>query len=313
MPEISVVTTLYYSERYIRKFYDRIRVALEQITKNYEIIFVDDGSPDSGTDEVIKIIGEDSKVRLIELSRNFGHHSAIMVGLEHTQGELVFLIDVDLEEEPELLLTFSEKMNDNPKLDVVYAFVKHRKGNIFKRVLGWCFYKIINILSEVKIPHNTLVARLMKRNYVNNVVRFSEKHLFLGGIFQLTGFQQEAVETTKHSKGFTTYSLFRRFQQALNAILSFSDRPLIFTSILGILISITSSILILYLLISFVFFNRFLPGWVSTIASIWFVGGIILSAIGLVGLYISKIFIEVKGRPRTIIKKAHNFLKNNQD
>ncbi len=307
MPTVSVVTTLFYSEPYIHDFYRRIMQAIRATGLEYEFVFVDDGSPDDASERVLELAEQDNKVRLIELSRNFGHHQAIMMGLEHVTGDYTFLIDVDLEEDPALLKRFYDEMAAQPDLDVVYGVMKNRKGGFFERASGRLFFLLINLLSDVAVPADILIARIMNRRYVKNLVRFSEEHLYLGGLLQLAGFRQKGIPVVKADKGSTTYTPGRKFRQALDAIISFSEKSLIFTSLLGITIFFAALLYVIHLVISVIFFQEYLEGWVSTMASIWLMGGLILSANGLIGLYVSKLYIQAKGRPRAIIRRTYGF------
>ncbi len=155
---LSIVTTLYYSAPYLHEFYTRICVEAEQMTDNYEVIFVNDGSPDNSLDIALSFCEKDSRVRVVDLSRNFGHHKAMMTGLMYAKGELIFLIDVDLEEPPESLTIFYEKFQ-NSDVDVVYGVQGKRKGPWFNQVSGSLFYILFNFLSYYPIPHNPLTAR----------------------------------------------------------------------------------------------------------------------------------------------------------
>src|SRR5262249_22005503 len=153
-------TTLYYSAPYLEEFYARIKTEAERITHDYEIIFVNDGSPDNALNIAIALYENDDQVRIIDLSRNFGHHKAIMTGLAHARGSLVFLIDSDLEEEPELLGKFYNEIH-NSGADVVYGVQRTRKGGFFERISGSIFYRIFNWLSIYPIPQNLITVRLM--------------------------------------------------------------------------------------------------------------------------------------------------------
>ena len=175
--KLSIVTTLYKSSPYIDEFYARISKEAQKITDDYEIIFVDDGSPDDSLQKAVALYEKDSKVKVIELSRNFGHHKAIMTGLSHAKGEFVFLIDSDLEEEPELLGKFWEELHKEKELDVVFGVQESRKGGWFEKWSGEMFYKVFNYFSGVKIPKNFLTVRLMKQNYVKNLTSFQEKEI----------------------------------------------------------------------------------------------------------------------------------------
>ena len=174
--KLSIVTTIYKSSDCIEEFYSKITKEANKISKNYEIIFVDDGSPDESLNKIVRLGEKDYHVKIIELSRNFGHHKAMITGLNHANGDYVFLIDSDLEEDPELLCKFWEELGASEQnYDMVYGVQKNRKGDLFERASGWLFYKIFNFLSEIKIPKNFLTVRLMKQNYVKNLINFKEK------------------------------------------------------------------------------------------------------------------------------------------
>lgn len=306
MPKITVLTTLYGSERYVRPLYERTKDVLGRLTDSYEFVFVDDGSPDHSKAEVLKLIEQDKNVRLIELSRNFGHHKAVMAGLEYVTGDLVFLFDSDLEEDPELLERFYRLMEQDPELDVVYAYMEQRKGALLERLPGSLFYWLINRMADIEVPKNMMAARLMRRQYVDSLVRFRESHVFLGGIMTLAGFKQLGVPATKGSKGSTTYTWRRKFTQALDALVSFTNKPLTFVAAVGIAISFVSFLVALYLAARLVFYGDNIEGWAVVLASLWFLGGLIISSIGLVGFYVGRVFLQVKMRPNAIIKKIHN-------
>ncbi len=302
--EISVVTTLYRSDPFINEFYSRIKAQLEKLTQDYEIVFVNDGSPDQSLQTAISLYQQDRRVKVVDLSRNFGHHKAIMTGLAATQGELVFLIDVDLEEEPELLHAFLDVYRAN-ECDVVYGVQKTRKGSWFEKLSGEIFYRLSNRILGVELPRNLVTARLMSRRYVESLLRFRESTVFLGGIWQITGYTQVALPITKHSKGETSYTLARKFSLFVTAVTSFSSKPLIYIFYLGLFISLVAFLLIAYLLIRKIFFNSLLIGWTSLMASLWFLSGLSISIMGLLGIYLSQIFIEAKARPYTIIRTVY--------
>lgn len=304
--KLSIVTTLYKSSPYIDEFYARISKEAQKITDDYEIIFVDDGSPDDSLQKAVALYEKDSKVKVIELSRNFGHHKAIMTGLSHAKGEFVFLIDSDLEEEPELLGKFWEELHKEKELDVVYGVQESRKGGWFEKWSGEAFYKVYNFISGTKIPRNLSTCRLMKKKYCDSLCRFNERELFLGGIFFLTGFRQKSYIIKKLSHSPTTYSLKLKLNMFLNSLTSFSNFPLKIVFYTGLLISSVSFIFIVWIIFRKLFFDISLQGWSSLIVSVWFLGGIILISLGIIGMYISKIFIETKNRPYSIIKEYYS-------
>ncbi|WP_074408356.1 glycosyltransferase family 2 protein [Aquimarina megaterium] len=303
--KLSIVTTLYKSERFVKEFYDRTLKVVLEITDNYEIIFVNDGSPDNSNQEVLGIRNSDDKVKLIELSRNFGHHKAVMTGLRYATGDYMFLLDSDLEEEPELLTIFYKKMSEQ-NVDVVFGVQKTRKGGFVERITGKIFYKIFNNLADVPIEENILMARLMNKQYVEALKDFSERELFLGGVFALVGYTQLPVEVKKLGKGTSTYSTRRKLALLVNAITSSTKNLLIYVFYLGLIISFSSFVFTMYYLISNLFYKDYLDGWTSLILSIWFLSGLIILSVGILGIYLSKIFEETKQRPLTIIKKIYD-------
>jgi putative glycosyltransferase len=268
--KLSIVTTLYHSAPYLQEFYSRISAVARAITNDYEIIFVNDGSPDHSAEIVLSFLekGEDDRVRLIDLSRNFGHHKAIMTGLNYAQGELVFLIDCDLEEEPELLEEFYWMMQ-NSRSDVVYGVQMSRKGAWFEKISGDLFWNLFNFISSHSVVPNQLTARLMTRTYVTNLLQNGEREIFLAGLYALTGFIQKSVIVKKHSKGISTYTLRKKIALFINAITSFSAAPLIVNFYLGLSIVLISFIAALYLVFRSLFFGDYLMGWPSLIVSIW--------------------------------------------
>ncbi len=303
--KLSVVTTLYKSSAFIDDFYEKISKEANKITDDYEIIFVNDGSPDDSLDKAIVLHQNHERVKVFNLSRNFGHHQAIMEGLDQSTGDYVFLIDVDLEEDPELIGLFWDKIHQSDNIDVVYGVQKKRKGGRFEKFSGELFYNIFNAISSTKIPKNASTVRMMKRPYVDALLRFKEKELYLEGIFSFTGFNQDAIVIKKDSRGTSSYTLSKKIALLVNSITSFSSSPLTFIFYLGSFITFTSIVFIIYIVISKLFFHNILEGWTFIVASIWLLGGLILFSIGIIGIYLAKVFTETKSRPRTIVKNKY--------
>jgi putative glycosyltransferase len=297
---------MYYSAPYLDEFHQRVTASVKEITNCYEIIFVNDGSPDDALAVAIRLHEKDQCVKIIDLSRNFGHHKAIMTGLTHAQGDLAFLLDCDLEEAPELLQDFYQTMMTS-NADVVYGVQKHRKGHYFERISGRMFYTLFNLLSNYPIPENLITARLMRKRYVSSLIQHKDQEIFLAGLLAITGFKQEPIHVNKDSKGSSAYSLKKKLSLFANSITSFSNKPLIFISYLGLTISLISSFAALYLIIQRVFFGVFLTGWPSLIVSIWLLGGITIFCLGVIGIYLAKVFMETKERPYTIIRQIYAY------
>ena len=303
---MSVVTTLYRSECYIDGFYARVSDVIKTITPDYEIIFVNDGSPDGSLDRAVSLAHADKKVRVIDLTRNFGHHAAVMAGLGESRGELVFYIDSDLEEPPELLSRFyGEWLNRNGEADVIYGVQDTRGGGVIRKVSGNLFYKLFNFFSDVPIPENLCMARLMTRRFVDSFLKYEENQFIFSGVSELTGYVQAAVPVTRTFRGKSSYSFSKRLMMAVNMITSFSRRPLQLIFLAGILMNLFSFCYICYLIFYKLFYNIDIPGYTSLMVSIWMVGGILTTAIGILGIYLSTIFIEVKRRPRALIKHIY--------
>lgn len=302
--KLSVVTTLYKSAPYIEEFVQRICREAEKLTDDYEVIMVDDGSPDNSLGVALNIQKNNPHLQVIELSRNFGHHKAMMTGLEQASGDLVFLIDVDLEEPPELMTRFHEEIQKGGG-DVVYGVQKEREGGIVKRVGGRLGWWLIQTMVPVQIPRNQSTVRLMTGQYVVELVRHKEHMTAIGGLWVLTGFSQTGLLFEKDCRSTSSYSLLKRLRALLDSVTSFSERPLYGVFFLGFGIFIMSSIVAIYLL-SLKLSGTVLDGWISVMVSVWGLGGLILLCIGLVGLYISRIFIETKNRPYTIVKRIHD-------
>lgn len=303
--KLSIVATLYRSAEYVDEFYQRVTDSAQKLVgEDYEIILVNDGSPDNSLSLAIKLAEKDEHLTVVDLSRNFGHHQAMMTGLAHAKGERIFLIDSDLEEEPEWLLKFSQKIEEDD-CDVVFGVQAKRKGDWFERFSGWLFYKIFNVLTGLTLPKNPVTARLMTRRYLDAVLLHEEREISIGGIFLIAGFEQRPVEICKHSTSESTYSFARKMTVMVDSITSFSSKPLVGIFYIGLMILIFASINIIYLVLNQMVFSTPLSGWTSVMASIWFLGGLIVLFIGVVGIYLSKVFTETKQRPNSIVRQIY--------
>lgn len=303
--KLSIVATLYQSAPYIEEFHRRAGAAASGlIGDDYEIVLVNDGSPDDSLARAIALTKRDPHVVVVDLSRNFGHHKAMMTGLAYADGQDVFLIDCDLEEEPEWLLDFVEALKVQD-VDVVFGVQVQRKGGFFERWSGEWFYKIFSALAGFRLDKNIVTARLMSRRYVDALLRHQEREVFMAGLWHITGFSQYAATVRKHSNGVSTYTMRRKIALFVNSITSFSNLPLIGIFYIGVFIFFAAGLYSFYLVLQWVLFEKPLSGWTSVMASIWVLGGIVTSSIGIVGIYLSKVFSEVKGRPYTIVRNVH--------
>ena len=303
--KLSIVTTLYKSAPYIQEFYERISAEAKGLTDSYEIVFVNDGSPDNSIDLAVKLYESDEHVKVVDLSRNFGHHKAMMTGLRHASGEYVFLIDSDLEEEPELLSKFWDEFSSSGHVDMVYGVQGSRKGGAFERLSGNLFYKLFNFLSETKIPKNFLTVRLMTRRFVEALCSHEERELNFSTLVQLTGFNSIELQVKKGHKRESGYTLAKRFSILINAVTSSTARPLWIIFYFGLTVTLLSTTYIGYLIYVRLAHGVSMEGWTSLIVSVWFFGGLTILFLGIIGIYLSKVFSEVKARPFTVIKNIY--------
>lgn len=303
--KISAVTTLYYSEKYVPEFYRRVVESIRKVTDDYEVIFVNDGSPDGSLQAVLELQKQDKNVIAIDLSRNFGHHRAIMTGLQHARGDYVFLIDSDLEEGPELFNVYWGELQGGNNIDVVYGVQSERKGDWIERISGRMWYFLFSFLSDIDYPSNSFTARLMSRRYVENVIKFAEKELEIWGVFVLAGFNQKEVILTKGNKGSTTYTFGKKVRMMVNSITSYSSKPLVSLFFLGLVMTLVAFAFIVYFLVKRWIYQELIEGWTSTLVSIWFIGGLLIFSLGIIGIYLATMFLEIKNRPLSIVRHIY--------
>jgi putative glycosyltransferase len=301
---LSIVSTLYQSGSHLEEFYRRVRAVAATLTDDFEMVLVNDGSSDASLDIALSLFRQDPRVRVIDLARNFGHHKAMMTGLAKASGDLIFLIDSDLEEEPELLTIFHQTLL-RTSADVIYGVQAERRGGIMERAGGWLFFRIFNTLSDWPIAANLVTVRLMTRQYVAALIEHRERETMIAGLWAITGFGQVAVPIRKHSQSASTYRLTHKIAILVNSITSFSDKPLVLIFYLGFIILSLASMSAAYLVVRRVFFGQLLAGWASLIVSVWLLGGLTLFCLGIIGIYLSKVFLETKQRPYTIIRHTY--------
>ena len=236
-----------------------------------------------------------------------------MCGLQNTLGDKVFLIDVDLEELPENLGKFWEAMHENPEIDVIVGELEEKTVPLMKKSVSGLFYKIFNAFSSVQISDREIVSRLMRRAYVNALAAYEEREIFFPAIWMDAGFNQKKIPATKTFDGNSTYTLKKKLSMAVEAITSFSSKPLIYIFYLGLLFSLGAAIFISYLVLRKWILGHVFVGWTSLMAVLFFIGGIIIFSLGVVGIYVAKIYIEVKARPYSIVRKVYQGDRFNRD
>ena len=301
---LSIVTPLYRSAAYLDEFHRRISAVAAEVTPDYEIVLVNDGSPDASLAIAVEIVRRDPRTRVVDLARNYGHHRAIMIGLGYARGERVFLIDCDLEVDPEYLPRFLRRLEETGA-DAVYGVQTHRTDSWSRRLFAVAFYHVFNWFSETPIPLNLVTTRLMTRRYVRGLVAHREREILIAGLWAITGFVQVPFPVEKRWKGESSYNLACRVSLLVDGITSFSARPLAMIFYLGIAISLAAFLGVLAIVVRWAFFGGFLVGWASVIVSIWLLGGLTLSSLGIIGYYLAKVFVETKQRPYGIVRDVY--------
>lgn len=306
--KLSIVASMYKSAPYLKEFCERCCKAAEgAAVDDYEFILVNDDSPDDSLEVALALRKEDARIKVIDLSRNYGHHKAMMTGLKYAIGQRVFLLDCDLEEPPEVLSDWMLRMDDDPGLDVVYGVQKSRKGDWIERLSGWIFYRLVNMMSSRKLTVNMIVARLMSARYVKALVEHCDQEMYIFGLMELAGFRQQPLSVVKSCKGTTTYTFGRRLALMLNAVTNFSNKPLYMIFYWGVTISAFAFMYVIYLVSKWFYYSgKIVLGWTTLAVSIWAVGGFILTALGIIGIYLAKIFSETKPRPFTVIRHYYD-------
>ena len=304
--ELSIVTTLFRSAHHLEEFHRRTLAAAEALGVDFEIVYVNDGSPDDSLDLVLAFARRDPRVVVVDLSRNFGHHMAFMAGIDHARGRRLFLIDVDLQEQPEWLLRFDDE-HRRSGADVVFGVQASRQGGALRRWTGSIFYGLFNLVSEIPIPANPCTVRILSRRYAEALCQLRDRNLFLAGNYAWTGFRQVAIPVEKADpRGLTSYTPGALFRLLFTAIASFSAAPLRLIFLLGLMIAGVSSLVGVAILVRKLADPSGVQlGWASLMVSIWFLGGTLIAISGVLGIYVAMIFAETKHRPPYLVREVH--------
>lgn len=304
--EISAIVPSYNEEKNVPLIYKRLTDTLSKISDKYEIIFVNDCSKDSTLSVIKQISEEDSHVKYISFSRNFGHQIAVSAGLDMCKGKAVVIIDGDLQDPPELILEMYKKYQEGYK--VVYAKRKTREGETwFKKATAKLFYRFLAAMTSIEIPVDVGDFRLIDKVIVNHLRNMPEKSKYIRGQISWIGYKQTFVEYHRDARlyGKTNYPLKKMLRLAFDGITAFSDKPLKMASAIGIISAILSLLAIVYALISYFIFDSAVSGWTSLIISVLFIGGVQLITIGIIGEYIARINNDVRNRPLYIIEEEN--------
>ena len=312
--ELSVVIPVYNSAEIFPELHRRLVETLSDTVQSYEIIAVVDGCTDSSA-EIIKMhTKENPNLKMVELSRNFGHQTAITAGLELSSGEMVVVMDDDLEDQPELLPKFLSKAQEG--YDVVYGIRKKRKVSISRRLAFSFFYRLLNRLSAIDMPYDSGDFCLMKRPIVEALNAMPETNRYIRGLRTWLGLKQVGIEYERGRRptGQSGYRLINYIKLAMDGILSFSYKPLTYVSVIGFVVASASFLAGMRLIIlKFTQESIDVPGWASIMVAVLFIGGVQLISVGILGQYIARIYDEVKQRPKFIIKRTIGLKKEDSN
>lgn len=306
--KISVIIPCFDEEEAIPIFYDEINKIINKMKVKFELIFVDDGSKDNSLQVIKSLSINDKKVRYISFSRNFGKEAAILAGLEAATGDYVCMMDVDLQDPPSLLKEMYDTL-ENTDYDCVATRSVSRNGySFFRKLFTKCYYKIINKISKTKIVDGARDFRLMSRKMVDAILKVKEYNRYSKGIFSWVGFKTKWItfENQERSAGKTKWNFLKLFSYSLESIVGFSTMPLSISALIGILFCLISFIMIIVIIMKTLIFGDPTSGWPSLVCIIFFVSGIQLFCLGIIGQYLAKTYLETKNRPIYIIRETEN-------
>jgi len=301
---LSIVVPMYNESEGIDVLFERLTAVLVETGLDYEVVCVNDGSADDTLERLTAIAARDPHVVVVDLARNFGKEPALTAGIDHARGEAVIPIDADLQDPPELILEMVAKWREG--FDVVYAKRRARRGESFAKLASAnLFYRTINAMSDIPIPENTGDYRLMDRRVVDALKQLPERTRFMKGLFAWVGFRQTSVEFDRDPRaaGETKWNYSRLWRFALDGITSFSSFPLRFLSYFGLLIAAAAFGYMTFLIVDVITHGKDVPGYASLIVVVLFLGGLQMLALGTLGEYIGRIFVEVKQRPTYIVRE----------
>lgn len=306
-PHISIVSPEYKGEKMVAELVRRIVESVSTITEDYEIILVNDASPDNSWDEIVKQCQQNPKVKGINLSRNFGQHYAITAGLSYAKGDWVVVMDCDLQDRPEEIPNLYKKAQEG--YDLVMAQRIVRNDSFIKRLSSKLFYKVFSYLTDTKQDASVANFGIYHKKVVNAVLSMGDRLRYFPTQVQWVGFRKcyLPIQHDERLEGKSSYNFRRLFQLASDTIVSFSDKPL------RLMMKVGFGMTVLSLIIGLVYFVRYLCGdikvlgYTSLIISLWFLGSVLISLLGVVGLYLGKAFEQVKNRPAFLVDEAINF------
>lgn len=305
--DISVVIPVYLNEPFIKELSSRLTRTLETITKNFEIILVDDNSPDESWTLIKDLAKKDQRIKGIRFARNFGQHKAVTAGIDKCRGQWVVVMDGDLQDRPEEIERLYRKAVSQG-CDIVFARRKNRRDHFFKRLSSKVFYLVLNRLADTRIDSRVANYGIYSKKVIDHFKIMREQNRLFLLFIDWLGFDPEYidVEHEERSSGRTAYTLYKRISLAVNAIISMSNKPLKMAVKIGFFISSIAFLFGIFWIIRYLVSGVPVMGWTSLMVSVWFVGGLIFSLLGILGLYIGRVFDEVKYRPLYVIQEEVN-------
>lgn len=312
MPHISVVTPVYGCKTCLYELYIRLKQTLESINTDFEIIMVNDASPDGAWETIIELAEKDKRVKGIDFSRNFGQHYAITAGLDYCSGEWIVVMDCDLQDQPEEIIKLYNKTKEG--YDVVFGRRLNRQDKFLKKFFSKIFYKTFDYFTENVSDNTVSNFGIYSQQVIRNYIRLTEKIKLFPLLIKWLGFKTGFVDI-EHSKritGKSAYSFLKLIDLAINVIISQSNKPLKISIKFGFTMSFFSLLYLIYLIVRKSFLDIPL-GWTSIMVSIFFIGGLLFANLGLIGLYIGKIYDEIKNRPIYIVREVVGDLKGKQN
>jgi dolichol-phosphate mannosyltransferase len=301
-PYISVVIPVYEAEHCLEELYRRLKTSLESISTNFEILMIEDCGGDNSWQVIERLALADSRVRGIKFTRNFGQHKGITAGLNFCQGDWVVVMDCDLQDRPEEIPHLYIKAQEG--YDIVLARRCVRRDTLIKRINSWLFYKVFSYLAEIKYDGDSGNFRIMSRKVVVNFRLMGEQIRFFGALVQWMGFSTTSIKVDHAERfhGASTYTYAKLWKLAIETIISHSDKPLRLTVLFGFLMAFFSFCYGSFILVNAFLYGTNVLGWSSIIVSLYFIGGVVIAILGIIGIYVGKTFDESKKRPLYIIE-----------
>lgn len=304
--KLSIVSPVYKGEAMIKSLIQRVQASVESITPNYELILVNDHSPDKSWQLIVEYCGKDQRIKGIDLSRNFGQHNAITAGLYHASGDWIIVMDCDLQDRPEEIPNLYAKAMDG--WDIVFARRINRKDSLLKRSQSYVFHRVFNWLSGLQTDETIANFGIFKKEVIEVFNKMPEKARSFGSLIDYLGFRRTAIDVQHDARaeGKSSYNLTKLIALSLDIIISNSNKPLRISIIIGFIMSTISILLAAYNVFAKIAGVITVSGYTTTVFSIWFIGGLLLFVLGIIGIYIGMIFDQVKARPLFVVRQKLN-------